>query len=96
MLDNHKAEIGQSSEPITILEVRPLAHTEQFVLVEIDWWIYQQVNNAVMRKVVEWCEHHCHGSCEGGVSIQEWDHRFMQIDVEVIINIIKVLPSAQQ
>ena len=36
MLDNHKAEIGQSSEPITILEVRPLAHTEQFVLVEID------------------------------------------------------------
>lgn len=65
----------------------------------------RQVNEAVLKKVVEWCEHHRNdpASTENDESdtrkrstdIEEWDQKFMQVDQEMLFEIILVgLPCA--
>ncbi|KAL2164354.1 hypothetical protein VTH06DRAFT_3570 [Thermothelomyces fergusii] len=56
------------------------------------------VNDAVLRKVVEWCEHHRNDAIQSPddendnrkktTDIDEWDQKFMQVDQEMLFEII--------
>jgi S-phase kinase-associated protein 1 len=58
-----------------------------------------QVNEAVLRKVIEWCEHHRNDppttdddadTRKKTTDIEEWDQKFMQVDQEMLFEIILV------
>jgi S-phase kinase-associated protein 1 len=59
-----------------------------------------QVNEPVLRKVIEWCEHHKNDpvaandddadSRKKTTDIDEWDQKFMQVDQEMLFEIILV------
>jgi S-phase kinase-associated protein 1 len=59
-----------------------------------------KVNEAVMKKVLEWCEHHRadppasqdddSDSRKKSTDIDEWDQKFMQVDQEMLFEIILV------
>jgi S-phase kinase-associated protein 1 len=59
-----------------------------------------QVNEAVMKKVLEWCGHHRKDppasqdddsdSRKKSTDIEEWDQKFMQVDQEMLFEIILV------
>jgi len=56
------------------------------------------VNEAVLRKVIEWCDHHKNDptpvadedsdSRKKSTDIEEWDQKFMQVDQEMLFEII--------
>jgi S-phase kinase-associated protein 1 len=56
------------------------------------------VNESVMRKVIEWCEHHRNDPIQTQddesdarkktTDIEEWDQKFMQVDQEMLFEII--------
>ena len=58
------------------------------------------VNDPVLRKVVEWCEHHRNDAAQSAdddndnrkktTDIDEWDQKFMQVDQEMLFEIILV------
>lgn len=58
------------------------------------------VNEAVLRKVIEWCDHHRHDppvnadeendARKKTTEIEEWDQKFMQVDQEMLFEIILV------
>lgn len=60
------------------------------------------VNDPVLRKVVEWCEHHRNDAAQSAdddsdnrkktTDIDEWDQKFMQVDQEMLFEIILVRP----
>ena len=60
----------------------------------------QNVNESVLRKVIEWCEHHRKDppatsdddsdSRKKSTDIDEWDQKFMQVDQEMLFEIILV------
>ena len=56
-----------------------------------------QVNESVLKKVIEWCEHHKDDppasaddsdSRKKTTDIEEWDQKFMQVDQEMLFEII--------
>lgn len=59
-----------------------------------------QVNEAILKKVIEWCEHHKgdppaqadddSDSRKKSTDIDEWDQKFMQVDQEMLFEIILV------
>jgi hypothetical protein len=63
-----------------------------------------QVNEAVMKKVLEWCDHHRNDppasqdddsdSRKKSTDIDEWDQKFMQVDQEMLFEIILVRSAA--
>lgn len=58
------------------------------------------VNEAVLRKVIEWCDHHRNDPIQAQdeendarkktTEIEEWDQKFMQVDQEMLFEIILV------
>ena len=56
------------------------------------------VNESVLRKVIEWCEHHKHDkpvtdsdesdTRRKSTEIEEWDQKFMNVDQEMLFEII--------
>ncbi len=62
-----------------------------------------QVNESVLKKVIEWCEHHKNDppatadddsdSRKKTTDIEEWDQKFMQVDQEMLFEIILVSGS---
>jgi S-phase kinase-associated protein 1 len=58
------------------------------------------VNDAVLRKVIEWCDHHRNdpptsqddddAARKKMTEIDEWDQKFMQVDQEMLFEIILV------
>jgi len=58
------------------------------------------VNDPVLRKVIEWCEHHRNDAPQTAdddndsrkktTDIDEWDQKFMQVDQEMLFEIILV------
>ena len=60
--------------------------------------ILLQVNEAVLKKVIEWCEHHRSDPPQANeddsdsrkktTDIDEWDQKFMQVDQEMLFEII--------
>ena len=60
----------------------------------------RQVNESVLRKVIEWCEHHRNDPMptqddesdarKKTTEIEEWDQKFMQVDQEMLFEIILV------
>ena len=63
------------------------------------------VNDPVLRKVIEWCEKHRGDSVQSAeeesdsrkktTDIDEWDQKFMQVDQEMLFEIILVGPCSQ-
>jgi S-phase kinase-associated protein 1 len=63
-----------------------------------------QVNESVLKKVIEWCEHHKNDppaaadddsdSRKKTTDIEEWDQKFMQVDQEMLFEIILVSNNA--
>lgn len=59
-----------------------------------------QVNATVLKKVIEWCQHHRadppasteddSDSRKKTTDIEEWDQKFMQVDQEMLFEIILV------
>src|SRR5271163_2671174 len=59
------------------------------------------VNAAVLKKVIEWCQHHKNDppsandddsdSRKKTTDIEEWDQKFMQVDQEMLFEIILVI-----
>ncbi len=59
-----------------------------------------QVNEAVLRKVIDWCDHHKtdppsttdddNDARKKTTDIEEWDQKFMQVDQEMLFEIILV------
>lgn len=64
--------------------------------------VHNQVNEAVLRKVIEWCDHHKGDTLQTQdedsdarkktTEIDEWDQKFMQVDQEMLFEIILVSP----
>ena len=64
---------------------------------------FLQVNESVLKKVIEWCEHHKadppvtgeddSDSRKKTTDIDEWDQKFMQVDQEMLFEIILVRTS---
>ena len=64
------------------------------------------VNDPVLRKVVEWCEHHRNDAAQSAddendsrkktTDIDEWDQKFMQVDQEMLFEIILVSAFAER
>lgn len=62
------------------------------------------VNAAVLKKVIEWCNHHKDDPEKTGeddsdsrkksTEIDEWDQKFMQVDQEMLFEIILVCYSS--
>lgn len=103
LLKNMLEDLGDSGEAIPIPNVsisspfsnsphRPLTlHTTQSNQHLL------QVNEAVLRKVIEWCTHHKNDPPSTGddddsrrktTDIDEWDQKFMQVDQEMLFEII--------
>lgn len=61
-----------------------------------------KVTEPVLRKVIEWCEHHRNDppstndddsdNRKKTTDIDEWDQKFMQVDQEMLFEIILVYP----
>lgn len=64
-----------------------------------------QVTEPVLRKVIEWCEHHRNDPPSTGeddndnrkktTEIEEWDQKYMQVDQEMLFEIILVSAPAR-
>lgn len=62
------------------------------------------MNESVLKKVIEWCEHHKADPVIAGdddsdsrkktTDIEEWDQKFMQVDQEMLFEIILVSYSS--
>lgn len=58
------------------------------------------MNESVLKKVIEWCEHHKRDAAQPqeddtdsrkrSTDIEEWDQKFMQVDQEMLFEIILV------
>jgi S-phase kinase-associated protein 1 len=81
--------------PNVSTSISPLPHHGNFLTSCLS-----QVNESVLKKVIEWCEHHKNDppvaadddsdSRKKTTDIEEWDQKFMQVDQEMLFEIILV------
>lgn len=102
LIKNMLEDVGESNESIPIPNVWPFFPGSPDGLREEYHYadIALQVNEAVLRKVVEWCEHHRNDPSpvpddesdarKKSSEIGEWDQKFMQVDQEMLFEIILV------
>jgi len=95
----------QSNDGVEIVVERPIA--ERSVLIKnmledcgevTDAIPISNVNESILRKVIEWCEHHKNDpvladnetddSRKKTTDIDEWDQKFMNVDQEMLFEII--------
>ena len=99
MMDDLGDSVGSTEVPIPNVSICALfsklpSMTAQALIRSI------QVNESVLKKVIEWCEHHKNDppatadddsdSRKKTTDIEEWDQKFMQVDQEMLFEIILV------
>jgi S-phase kinase-associated protein 1 len=96
LIKNMVGDLGEeaTSAPIPIPNV---SYQHLFAIPPIAL-ILLQVNEAVLKKVIEWCEHHRSDPPQANeddsdsrkktTDIDEWDQKFMQVDQEMLFEII--------
>jgi S-phase kinase-associated protein 1 len=87
-------DLGDITEPIPIPNVHPTFSTAG------NTFDTEQVNEAVIKKVIEWCDHHKNDppatendeikSRKTLTDIDEWEHKFMDVDQEMLFDIVLV------
>lgn len=101
LIKNMMEDLGEAamtqSVPIPNVStpISPLPRHEKFLISCL-----LQVNESVLKKVIEWCEHHKNDppaaadddsdSRKKTTDIEEWDQKFMQVDQEMLFEIILV------
>ena len=91
-------DLGDSGEAIPIPNVSVYFRAQStFRITRLR--LFVQVNEAVLKKVIEWCEHHKNDPPSASddddnrrktTDIDEWDQKFMQVDQEMLFEIILV------
>ena len=106
LIKNIVGDLGEEA----LTEAIPISNVCQYHLsipsptvVEASMLTILQVNEAVLKKVIEWCEHHKADppatneddadSRKKTTDIEEWDQKFMQVDQEMLFEIILVSSS---
>lgn len=88
------------STEIPIPNVSPALHNPPKRIQQSTNILRLQVNETVLKKVIEWCDHHKNDpavpqdddsdSRKKTTDIDEWDQKFMQVDQEMLFEIILV------
>lgn len=99
LIKNLLEDMGEEATTTETIPIPNVCYAEVNTLrTQVD--CVMQVNEAVLKKVIEWCTHHRSDppatadddsdSRKKTTDIEEWDQKFMQVDQEMLFEIILV------